>query len=611
MKSIPKTQLSLLLILSLGFGLSQAKRPNESRIRVEFKDRAAAKSLEKLNLKGDFHTGGKPSGFASLYATPEEMGKIQALGFPFSIESGPSVSVQAAGPQDIINEMNRLVSAYPLICSKKVYGKSVNGIEMAALKISDNVAVNENEPECIFDGGIHGDEFVGTDLIMKFAAALLAGYGTDTKMTDLINSREIWFFCMVNPDGRAKSRENANTIDLNRDYGYMTTNGFSQPETRAVRDCLLENHFAIQITYHSGIEYLLYPWCYTPTATPDNATFSLLANLYSTTSAYYVASKNVQSNADYATTGETVDYSYGVLGTAALTSELTVDKGLTISTKHYNANHPAMLKMIEYAGYGLQGTVTDIVSGKGIAATLYVNTSFPIYTDPKMGDYQKFVPAGTYAITVVANGYQSKTLSNIMVQTGASTLANISLQPDTSVGLFGYKAVFAEAGVGITPNVLGKPDTKTFSGTVVLDMQQEIQSNAQKEIKVHVVGTAKEYTCLAANSIDGPWKSLGKSMITSEFDLSAGALTKARYVRIEGGANLDAVEALGQTLVTGLVNPNQNKFSLPAEGLRVDTHGRVVLSRSNGIPQAQELYELNGSKILKSQTLDSKKSEQE
>jgi hypothetical protein len=77
----------------------------------------------------------------------------------------------------------------------------------------------------------------------------------------------------ANPDGLAQgSRFNGHTVDLNRNWDYKWTPDaywtggrvsagaypFSEPETRALRDLLVGNHFAAVVFYHSA-EGAVYP----------------------------------------------------------------------------------------------------------------------------------------------------------------------------------------------------------------------------------------------------------------------------------------------------------------------------------------------------------------
>jgi len=84
-------------------------------------------------------------------------------------------------------------------------------------------------------------------------------------------------------------------VDLNRNYGYQwdaevqsgspnpedeTFRGpapFSEPETRAIRDLAMTHNFKYAISFHSGIEFIGYPWAYTTEPTPDDIIFRKIA----------------------------------------------------------------------------------------------------------------------------------------------------------------------------------------------------------------------------------------------------------------------------------------------------------------------------------------------
>ena len=57
------------------------------------------------------------------------------------------------------------------------------------------------EPEVLFDGGHHADEHMGVEMVLKIMRWLVDGYGTDTRITNIVNGREIWLVFSVNPDG--------------------------------------------------------------------------------------------------------------------------------------------------------------------------------------------------------------------------------------------------------------------------------------------------------------------------------------------------------------------------------------------------------------------------
>jgi hypothetical protein len=66
-------------------------------------------------------------------------------------------------------DLKRMASAHPDILSLRRMGRSFEGLKLFIVKISDNVATGEAEPEVYVDGGIHAHEH----LSMEQALALI------------------------------------------------------------------------------------------------------------------------------------------------------------------------------------------------------------------------------------------------------------------------------------------------------------------------------------------------------------------------------------------------------------------------------------------------------
>src|SRR5258708_37622194 len=100
---------------------------------------------------------------------------------------------------EMVADINATVAAHPTIIEKLAIGKSYQGRTIWAVKISDNVAVDENEPEVLFDGLTHSDEHIGLEMTLRIMHWLVDGYGTDARITSIVNTREIWIVLAVNP----------------------------------------------------------------------------------------------------------------------------------------------------------------------------------------------------------------------------------------------------------------------------------------------------------------------------------------------------------------------------------------------------------------------------
>ncbi len=198
-------------------------------------------------------------------------------------------------------EMNQkiddLITMYPNIVSNKTtIGTSIEGRPIYAIKISDNPNTDEAEGEALYTSLHHAREPNSMMQIIFFMQYLTENYGSDTRITDLVNAREMWFIPCVNPDGyeynfqtnpngggfhRKNRRETNSTnmgVDLNRNYaygwGYDNTGSspnensdvyrgsgpFSEPETSAVRTFTNSREFQTALHYHSYGNLLIRPW---------------------------------------------------------------------------------------------------------------------------------------------------------------------------------------------------------------------------------------------------------------------------------------------------------------------------------------------------------------
>ena len=169
---------------------------------------------------------------------------------------------------ELTAEVAAVAAAHPDIVHLFSIGKSYKGRELWAVKVSDNVNVDENEPELLFDGTHHSDEHMGVEMTLHIFHWLVDGYGVVPRITNIVDTREIYIVFLVNPDGAEYDisggkyhfwRKNRQPVpgstaigtDLNRNYSYkwglggrtsanpraITYHGprpFSAPETRAV-----------------------------------------------------------------------------------------------------------------------------------------------------------------------------------------------------------------------------------------------------------------------------------------------------------------------------------------------------------------------------------------
>jgi len=350
--------------------------------------------------------------------------------------------------------MSQFVTDYPSICQLVTIGTLPSGRKLLAVKITDNPGIQENEPEFLYNATMHGDETAGYVLMLHLIDYLLQNYGTDPRITEMINSTEIYINPLANPDGTYKggnstvygaTRYNANNVDLNRNYpdpedGPHPDGNPWQPETIAFMNLAGFHHFTMAANFHGGAEVFNYPWDTWPQLTADNNWWIYIAREYADTChansppTYFRDLENGITNgyAWYTTSGNRQDYMNYFHNCRESIIEISAMKLLPASQleNHWNYNYRSFLNHIEQSNYGLNGLVTDSLSGEPLYARVYISghdiDSSHVFTDPAVGDYHRHLKAGNYSVTFSSPGYFSKTIP-VQIVDRQKTVLNVQL----------------------------------------------------------------------------------------------------------------------------------------------------------------------------------------
>ncbi|MCP4552365.1 MAG: hypothetical protein GY834_10055, partial [Bacteroidetes bacterium] len=106
---------------------------------------------------------------------------ILTLTFFISINSYSQCEyLDTSGIDDL---QDSLATYFPSICKKIKIGTSVSGYDLVAMKFSDNVNIDEAEPEILLTSCIHGDETHPEQVMMKLARELCLKYNYDPQIT--------------------------------------------------------------------------------------------------------------------------------------------------------------------------------------------------------------------------------------------------------------------------------------------------------------------------------------------------------------------------------------------------------------------------------------------
>ncbi|MBW6513444.1 MAG: carboxypeptidase regulatory-like domain-containing protein [Candidatus Syntrophosphaera sp.] len=338
---------------------------------------------------------------------------------------------------------------YPNICQLVQVGTSIQNRPLYFLKITDNPALEEAEPEFKYISSMHGNEVVGYDMCIRLIQLLTSEYGTDARITDLVNSTEIWICPMMNPDGFVLGqRYNAAGVDLNRNFPMPTGNQHPDgnawaPENIAVMDFCNDQSFVLSANFHTGALVMNYPWDYTYNLTPDDALIQAAALSYSIHNLPMYNStefpNGITNGAEwYVITGSMQDWNYGYTDCIDITAEISNSFWPPASTlpTYWAQNQESMLSYLEFVHKGVHGLVTSS-SGTPLDAKITVQgNAKAMHTDPDVGDFHRLLLPGSYTITAESYGYLPQT-AQITVPASGSTSHNFVLEHAVSVNLRG------------------------------------------------------------------------------------------------------------------------------------------------------------------------------
>jgi hypothetical protein len=359
-----------------------------------------------------------------------------------------------------VNMMMQFAANHPSICKIVDAGNTVQGRKILLVKISDNVDVREAEPQFLYTSSIHGDETTGYVLMLRLIDSLLTTYGTNPRITNMINNAEIWINPLANPDGtyhggnntvNGATRYNANGYDLNRNFP-DPVNGVhpnQQQETAVFRNLAEQNNLVLCANFHGGTEVVNYPWDTWTSGYPDyvfhadDNWYQFISHLYADTSQAHAPSNYMNGYDDGITNGGAwyvihhgrQDYMNWFMKSREVTIEISDTKLLPASQlpAHWEYNKRSFLNYIESILYGVRGIVTDTADHPLNAIVKVLNHDTlhsEIRTDSLNGNYHRMLAPGVYSLQFTAEGHFPQTINNVVVNNFQTTVLNVQLIPN-------------------------------------------------------------------------------------------------------------------------------------------------------------------------------------
>ena len=203
-----------------------------------------------------------------------------------------------SGEGGILEELMAQAAEHPEIAEFRVIGQTAQGQDIGAVRVTKNVekAKDGKKPTTVYVAAQHAREWITPEMVRRLLDLYLDPYGTDDRITDLVDDTELWFVPVANPDGydytfqegqrlwRKNLRDNdgdgeitvGDGVDLNRNsatrWGYDNEGSSpnpasdtyrgpspaSEPETQALDGLFGDITPEFMINYHSAAELLLY-----------------------------------------------------------------------------------------------------------------------------------------------------------------------------------------------------------------------------------------------------------------------------------------------------------------------------------------------------------------
>ncbi|MFJ9816409.1 M14 family zinc carboxypeptidase [Streptomyces sp. NPDC101151] len=310
-----------------------------------------------------------------VYLTDQQAEKLEKQGVHLSEHAlSPKAEARVRGASQGVfrpygasggleQEIVRTGQAHPDLTKVESIGKTVNGQDILALKLTKNASKSKDgsKPAVLYMSNQHAREWITPEMTRRLMHYYLDHYKTDRRIKKIVDSTELWFVLSANPDGydytfqspanrlwRKNLRDvngdgvisTGDGVDLNRNFPYkwgyddegsspnptsQTYRGASpesEPETRALDGFEKRIGFTYAINYHSAAELLLYGvgW-QVATPTPDDVLYKALAGTPDNPA--IPGYRSQLSSELYTTNGEADGHASNVNGMAMFTPEMS------------------------------------------------------------------------------------------------------------------------------------------------------------------------------------------------------------------------------------------------------------------------------------------------
>ena len=425
----------------------------------------------------------------TAYANNKDFANFQKLGYEVTLQTPPSL-LEKVAMWDGSNRaeydwdsyptygayedmMFQFATDHPDRCEIITLGTLPSGRKIMIAHL--NNGSGEGKPKFLYTSTIHGDETTGWIMMLRLIDYLLEN-PDEPEVQTVMENIDLYIGPNTNPDGtyhggnntvNGATRENANGIDMNRNYA--DPHGSAHPdgnpyatETEWFMQFAQDNPFVMGANYHGGAEVMNYPWDNTYTLHADDAWWQLVCHEYADlthqVNPNYMNDYNngITNGAQwYMIGGGRQDYMNGYAQCREVTIECSNSKlpNPNQLPSFWNYNKESIFAYMTQCIYGIHGTVTDVANGQPLNATITIanhdDTYSVVESHLPAGDYHRPIKGGTYDVTYSCNGYYPQTFT-ITVSDYETVIQDVQL----------------EAGEGIIPDFNANMTDVALGGSV-------------------------------------------------------------------------------------------------------------------------------------------------
>ncbi|MBC7427194.1 MAG: succinylglutamate desuccinylase/aspartoacylase family protein [Bacteriovorax sp.] len=222
------------------------------------------------------------------------------------------------------SDLKTITVTYPKLATLDTYGASKAGHGLFSLKLSTG---GENKPKLMVTAATHGDELITTEVLFVLTNELLAGYGKDSRLTKILDGRDIYIIPVVSPDSFEARERYVQRQDPNRSYPWP-----ENPTNKTVDVIGAMINYTNQIKFTGSLDLhaygrlVMYPWGYTKKAPENKGDIGVFKDIVQTMAKDNQYTVGQISTTIYVAEGSSADYFYWKTGTRAIAAEIGREK---------------------------------------------------------------------------------------------------------------------------------------------------------------------------------------------------------------------------------------------------------------------------------------------